>query len=339
MTRARVVLRDFGWVAIGVLCTADAVIDRRRLAAFTWGLVTGAHFMLALSIHRQRKEPTRGHREPEGGHRDHDTGTRRTDPAGAGPTGSTAGTGGAGAGQGSRSRVVAYNTGGTIQRVALPPAADRLMPGSEWYRSRGSAYAAQRLDHRSTDQTIRAWKRASIDVVLDTDEPRPMLIGPISGRYLAVDYGIAGCYPVAFTVGPTAYGHTDPAPRFDCTCGFYAVHDRTALDGPLDGGLATLEVELFGRVVRHEHGYRAGRQRVLAVVLDRTCHICLDHEATAVAVGLNNRVAEFFGVQSAWSGTICDDCQQIQQPIYAYRFTPAELAGALQTEVRWAAAA
>ena len=58
------------------------------------------------------------------------------------------------------------------------------------------------------------------------------------------------------------------APAADCSCGFYAVADDTQLWrlGADEPELAVLDVELAGRVIEHDHGYRASDQRV-----HRTC--------------------------------------------------------------------
>ena len=54
------------------------------------------------------------------------------------------------------------------------------------------------------------------------------------------------------------------APDADCSCGFYAVADDTQLWrlGADEPELAVLDVELAGRVIEHDHGYRASHQRV-----------------------------------------------------------------------------
>ncbi len=86
-----------------------------------------------------------------------------------------------------------------------------------------------------------------------------------------------------------------PVPEASCTCGFYAMKrrrnskvrslkKRTMLGtvawarrvrhkGPLLP-YALLEVELLGRVLVHEHGYRAGHQRVMKARLDARCSCC-----------------------------------------------------------------
>ena len=53
--------------------------------------------------------------------------------------------------------------------------------------------------------------------------------------------------------------HAEGAPSADCTCGWYAVKDRSCLSS--DGGpkrtIVGGVVALWGRVIEHEHGYRA----------------------------------------------------------------------------------
>jgi hypothetical protein len=66
------------------------------------------------------------------------------------------------------------------------------------------------------------------------------------------------------------------APDADCSCGFYAVADDTQLwrlgaDLP---NLAVLDVELAGRLIEHQHGYRASHQRTLTVRLPGSCTRC-----------------------------------------------------------------
>lgn len=59
------------------------------------------------------------------------------------------------------------------------------------------------------------------------------------------------------------------APALKCACGFYACTDLSMLEG----GAAILEVELSGKVIVCERGYRAGHQRVIRAHL-RGCHYC-----------------------------------------------------------------
>lgn len=66
------------------------------------------------------------------------------------------------------------------------------------------------------------------------------------------------------------------APAADCSCGFYAVADDTHLWrlGADEPELAVLDVELAGRVIEHDHGYRASHQRVTHVRFHGVCVRC-----------------------------------------------------------------
>jgi hypothetical protein len=70
--------------------------------------------------------------------------------------------------------------------------------------------------------------------------------------------------------------HDHEAPQAGCTCGFYAVESEDDL-WRLGGGepaLAVLDVDLAGRVIAHEHGYRASHQAVRRVTVGNTCTQC-----------------------------------------------------------------
>lgn len=85
------------------------------------------------------------------------------------------------------------------------------------------------------------------------------------------------CYDVdAFAVCQLGMDHRVPA--WSCTCGFYAMPTLKALgeswgEARLDHW-ALLTVELFGRVVEHERGWRAARQTVLEAAWEDHCHQC-----------------------------------------------------------------
>jgi hypothetical protein len=66
------------------------------------------------------------------------------------------------------------------------------------------------------------------------------------------------------------------APQADCSCGFYAVADEGQLWrlGADEPELAVVEVELSGRVIEHDHGYRASHQRVRALRVHGVCVRC-----------------------------------------------------------------
>jgi hypothetical protein len=71
-------------------------------------------------------------------------------------------------------------------------------------------------------------------------------------------------------------GESHDAPDARCTCGFYAVDEDEDL-WRLGGGdpeLVVLDVDLSGRLIEHEHGYRASNQRVRRVRVPRRCARC-----------------------------------------------------------------
>jgi hypothetical protein len=85
----------------------------------------------------------------------------------------------------------------------------------------------------------------------------------------------------------------DPIPGLHCQCGWYAVpadaeswHDDTTVD---------LLVELSGRVIEHEKGYRAEHQRVVEVRLPG-CIFCGEQATVAL-----------FASDNAGAGFACDD--------------------------------
>jgi hypothetical protein len=325
----------YGWVALHVLLTARCLIIGQWLAALVWAAFGALH---ARSLRNdERKDQRHGHRQPRRGHRDHRPGTRGAD------TGDD-GAGGAGA----VPLVLTFTPGaGARLNLTVQPAhpGPKVAPGSAWYASNGSAWSGRPIRRRQSEDTIRAWKRSAVDL----DDGRPVLIGPISRRYLAVDDGVAQCFPMSFSPHATAvlsehWG--EAAPKVDCTCGFYAVDDLSDLiDHPLVPGVASLEVELYGRVIRHQRGYRAGRQRVLAVNLDPTCNHCHDDTpAELVAVGYRaepgSMVYAILGAPFAtWAACLCGRCADDHAPNLISTWTPPALAQELGTEVRWAAAA
>ena len=65
--------------------------------------------------------------------------------------------------------------------------------------------------------------------------------------------------------------HEAPDPA--CTCGYYAMASADGFGG--DSGAALLEVELYGRVIVHERGYRASHQKILRIIVP-SCIYCGD---------------------------------------------------------------
>ena len=65
-------------------------------------------------------------------------------------------------------------------------------------------------------------------------------------------------------------------PSVECSCGFYAMNERpTIFTIGHKGTHALMEVELCGRVLVCESGYRAEKQRPIRLVVDTRCEYCL----------------------------------------------------------------
>lgn len=89
--------------------------------------------------------------------------------------------------------------------------------------------------------------------------------------------GVASCDRHEFFASYRQYGLTPPlggiterhdAPHPDCMCGFYGVKPGVEVDGyEPDRNSTVLDVELYGKVIHHEKGYRAEKQRIMAVRL------------------------------------------------------------------------
>lgn len=128
------------------------------------------------------------------------------------------------------------------------------------------------LPEREDDTPILAYKTACINWTRGPDGFGPRLVSAFTSRpYESSDR--AECY--GLIDGVTA---THAAPAEACTCGFYAVRDPNELAA----SPVLIEVELFGRVIVYERGYRAERQRLLRVGLPG-CFYC--HGPSSVAAG------------------------------------------------------
>ena len=64
-----------------------------------------------------------------------------------------------------------------------------------------------------------------------------------------------------FSYGPSWAQHRQPGPR--TACGFYTWKPHVPF--PWEAGTWLLEVDLYGRVIEHKHGYRGEKQRVLRI--------------------------------------------------------------------------
>lgn len=153
----------------------------------------------------------------------------------------------------------------------------------------------RRLPRSKADVPILAYKSAALDLR--------------NGRFLALTndggYGVdadARC----------GMGHRHKSPDLHCRCGFYAMRNADAV---VPFGVL-LEVELSGRVVVHEDGYRAGHQRVLHIWLGR-CGQCMIAAATAV----------WHRADARWE-PLCERCEmsRFDAEIWGQSYTPAHVA-------------
>lgn len=119
-------------------------------------------------------------------------------------------------------------------------------------------------------EPIRAWKVARLVV---SPSGRGVRLASLNELVTHPVEGTAHCTAMRFSTFRDLHSHHYDAPHLDCTCGFYAWKTREqAAQMVSEGGLALLDIELFGKVIQHEHGYRAEKQRVLGVQIDPTCN-------------------------------------------------------------------
>jgi hypothetical protein len=118
--------------------------------------------------------------------------------------------------------------------------------------------------------------------------PWDVFATPIAARKLArlgVEQGRVVLRPAFYRQLGDSYGavaeatcalEDHRAPDARCSCGFYAVADEASLWrlGADEPELAVLDVELAGRVIEHDHGFRASDQRVLGVRFHGVCVRC-----------------------------------------------------------------
>lgn len=127
---------------------------------------------------------------------------------------------------------------------------------------------------------------------------------------------------------PVQGNHSAPHPRG--TCGFYG-----STGDPLGWMMpesALLDVELFGRVIRHERGWRAGGQRVLGASFVRGCMACVTYVERPELVAVPAPAA----TRSLLVAPRCTRCARVwRAPGEGEPLSPGELAGLLGTEVGW----
>lgn len=129
-------------------------------------------------------------------------------------------------------------------------------------------------------------------------------------------------------------GDNHDAPHLHGTCGFHG----SALDpfGWMLPDAALLDVELFGRVIRHERGWRASGQRVLGAGFVRGCASCLQSVPRPALVPVPSPV----DTRGMLVAPRCARCARIwRSDAHDTELSAGELAGLLQTEVSWLDAA
>lgn len=104
----------------------------------------------------------------------------------------------------------------------------------------------------------RMWKLIA-DTGLSVVEPIPLMAGPVWGTPWTGPDFTAECLPSPWrrTRPPCA-----PVPGEDCACGIYALKDRDALESRA-GVIVSGRIEMRGRVLEGEFGFRASHARVL----------------------------------------------------------------------------
>ncbi len=127
---------------------------------------------------------------------------------------------------------------------------------------------------------------------------------------------------------------THVVPDLDCACGFYALDSVEEVLSRYTRSFLFLEVELYGRVLKGEMGYRAEKQRVLGVWVIPKCYNSHPDWPCLEPVGVNvapDRDKDRYGFSIA-RGTH-PTCWSHHEPDNFWRLD--ELANELQTEVRW----
>jgi hypothetical protein len=186
-----------------------------------------------------------------------------------------------------------------------------------------------------------------------------------SRRLQLIGVSVGGVYR-SEDVAECALGGAHRAPDLDCHCGFYAFADRGHATRLL-GGTAAFDgtsvitalgqVDLYGTVIRHEHGFRAERQQLLSLHLLPYCSDCasIGRSRRPVVLGggpLPARIGSSVEVSTdsylrgmkaprrlpSWTPLrpLCGDCAEVTAVVGQHpALSLTEVSAALGTEVGW----
>lgn len=144
----------------------------------------------------------------------------------------------------------------------------------------GGSPRVMNLPERDDTQPYLGWKHARL-IWIPGDH---YLFGGVSiGK--ATQYGLrarARCLADSTQIQRT--DHTVPDEQ--CSCGFYA-HAQPPSSESMQAEYVALEVELGGRVIVCNDGYRAQWQRVLNIIVPQVCYAC-EQKATSLAIATDD---------------------------------------------------
>lgn len=139
---------------------------------------------------------------------------------------------------------------------------------------------ARDLETVEQDQPVRAYK----GIRFNTDGARLWVISHQRETDLEPGGQHAKC--LWNPVGSYTRVEAHEVPGVNCSCGWYAWKDRGKVE-PGGCGLIVAEVDLYGKIIDCELGYRAEYQRVLSIQVERLCRrgfLC-DSEAEVLNFG------------------------------------------------------
>lgn len=180
------------------------------------------------------------------------------------------------------------------------------------------------LPKRKQADPIVAYKRAKI-----VCDPWRLFGVGMHAAYNADDKAV--CHYGQSRMGPIPPPKHD-APHVGCGCGFYAMPlewlGRVAAD--YRDAVCDVQVELFGKVIVCERGWKAERQRVLGVWVDPVCKACF-----RTAVGMWEHVVPVGGHRYVMP--LCKWCVKDRSEFNSKRgeVKVADLANEWGVEVRW----